>query len=467
MEERAPYLGDRTPRLVRHACVALLLLTAPVAAQSDGDQARPQEEEDVYAGAKTAKDYNPETAIFGPFPRWRSEDGNYNFGVGMIMQFDMATYGQSDQGTARQSLNPDYNAGLRARRGILLASGLIHNDFIVFFAHDIFDTGDAPMDGLRSAVLAYRGLDPWWLIVGQQNIGSPLDAATFSSRRMFMEEAMSSGAFSYAPGTPALGISTLYRTQHNYLRLGLFGVPAKEIGGDSEGYGVHGRATYAPIAERDRALHFGVAGYWRVPTGIRGTFGGTEQFSARPETRVDDTPMVDTGAIPRINDFYFVALEFLAVYDSLAVQAEYHYLGINRYNGPHDTAFRDLSFNGYYVQASYYLTGESPNFYPRQATLWRVQPHNPFDLESNGWGALEVAVRYSHIDLDDGVNDLARGGVRGGIGDNYTIALNWYPTALIRVSVNYVHSDIDNTSDTGLSEGDVIDAIALRLQWEF
>ncbi len=47
------------------------------------------------------------------------------------------------------------------------------------------------------------------------------------------------------------------------------------------------------------------------------------------------------------------------------------------------------------------------------------------------------------------------------------LALNWYPTVLTRVSVNYVHSDIDNLSNTGLSEGDVIDAIAMRLQWEF
>jgi phosphate-selective porin OprO/OprP len=99
--------------------------------------------------------------------------------------------------------------------------------------------------------------------------------------------------------------------------------------------------------------------------------------------------------------------------------------------------------------------------------LWRVQPFDEFDLETGGWGAWEIAARYSHIDLDDGVNDLAGGGIRGGVGTIYTLALNWYPNALVRISANYVHADIDNLSDTGLSEGDVIDAIGFRLQWEF
>ncbi len=445
------------------ALLFAFLLAGPLAAQEQEQD----EEEDVYAGTPEKKQYNPETAVFGPLPRWRSEDGNYNFGVGTVMQFDAGTYGQSDQGNARQSINPDLNAGLKARRGILLASGLIHNDFIVFAAHDVFDTGDAPMDGLRSAVLAYRGFDPVWFMVGQQNIASPLDAATFSSRRAFMEESMGSGAFGYATGTPSLGASVMRRTKHNYIRLGVFGVPAKEVGGDSEGYGLHGRVTWAPIAERTRALHFGLAGYWRVPTVTRGEAGGSESFSARPEMRIDDAEFLDTDTISRINDFYYTSFEFLSVYDSLALQAEYQRLSANRYNGPHDTAFQDLVFDGYYMQASYYLTGESPNYYSRFATLWRVQPFDEFDLATGGWGAFEVALRYSHIDLDDGADDLAHGGIRGGSADNITLGLNWYPTALTKVAINYVHADIDNQSNTGLSEGDVIDAIGVRLQWEF
>ena len=96
-----------------------------------------------------------------------------------------------------------------------------------------------------------------------------------------------------------------------------------------------------------------------------------------------------------------------------------------------------------------------------------MQPFDEFDLATGGWGAFEVALRYSHIDLDDGADDLTHGGIRGGSADNITLGLNWYPTALTKVAINYVHADIDNQSNTGLSEGDVIDAIGVRLQWEF
>jgi hypothetical protein len=123
------------------------------------------------AAAGVTKAYNPETAVFGPLPRWRSEDGNFNFGGGAMMQFDFGTYGQNAQGgpATSQALNPDLEPGIRARRGILLASGLIYDDFIVFAAHDAFDPGDAPMDGLRSAVLAYRRFDPLWFVGGEDD----------------------------------------------------------------------------------------------------------------------------------------------------------------------------------------------------------------------------------------------------------------------------------------------------------
>ena len=303
--------------LVVGLVLAGLFVTPPVVAQQDSaEQATPEpEEEDVYAG-QSRQAYDPETAVFGPLPRYKTDDGNFNIGAGALMQFDLGTYSQDPQGgtPASQALIPELEAGVKARRGIFLVSALLYQDFIFFGAHDFFDTGDVVQDGFRSAVLAYRGFDPLWFLIGQQNTSPPLDASTFSSRRMFMEEAMSSGAFGFAPGVPSLGVSTLYRTPHNYLRLGLHSVPAKDIGGDSEGYGVHGRATYAPIAERTEALHFGVAGYWRKPTVTRGETGGRERFSARPELRIDDTLVVDTGNIERIDSFYYGAVELLGVY---------------------------------------------------------------------------------------------------------------------------------------------------------
>jgi phosphate-selective porin OprO/OprP len=448
------------------AALALLALACgavPGAAQ----EANRQGQGDIYETSPD-REYNPETTVFGPLPRWRSEDGNFNFGAGAIMQFDIGAFDHDPQGSpGTRAPSPDFDTGLLARRGIFLINGILYKDYIFFVSHDFFDPGDRELEGQRSAVLAWRGLDPLWFVVGQQNLPAALDAATFSTRRPFLEESMSSGAFGYAPGTPSVGASLLHRSKHHYLRFGVWGVPVDEYGHDSEGWGVHGRATYAPIAERDRVLHFGISGYWRRPTVKRGDFGGSERFAARPDIDVDGTSLVDTGDIPRVDSFAFGAVEVLGNWGPLSVEGEYHRMMVDRFNGPHEAPFRDLTFDGYHVQASYYLTGESQNFLSNFATLWRVKPNREFDPEAGGWGAFEVAARFAHIDLDDGVNDLAGGGIRGGEGETYTLALNWYPNALIKLSLNLIHADIDKQSDEGLNEGQVVNALGVRLQWEF
>ena len=45
----------------------------------------------------------------------------------------------------------------------------------------------------------------------------------------------------------------------------------------------------------------------------------------------------------------------------------------------------------------------------------------------------EVALRYSHLDLDDKC-------VSGGVMDNITFGVNWYTNAYCKVVFNYIHS---------------------------
>ena len=228
-------------------------------------------------------------------------------------------------GTAIDNLE----GGVRDRRVVLLANALLYKDFIVFGSWNFTDREDRFSDGLRSLVLIYRGFDPWWIRVGQHNLASPLD--TTRGRRPFMEEAMSSGAFAYAPGTPSLGASVSHRGAHHNVRLGVWSVPVKEFGGDRESYGVHGRVSYAPIVERTKALHFGLAGYWRKPTILAGEASGGERFGSRPELRIDeDGFVVDTGRIGYIDSYHYTALELAGVYGRWSFQGELQRLGIDR-----------------------------------------------------------------------------------------------------------------------------------------
>jgi len=57
---------------------------------------------------------------------------------------------------------------------------------------------------------------------------------------------------------------------------------------------------------------------------------------------------------------------------------------------------------------------ESRNYYPRFAAFWRVKPKHDFSLENGTWGAWEIGLRYSVLDLDDETSNLPSGGVREG-----------------------------------------------------
>ena len=420
--------------------------------------------EDPFAGQSAPKKgYNPEQSFFGPLPRFTSPTG-YSFGFSGVFQYDVAGYSQSGQDAS--AAVPDFRDGSRVRRGIMALTGIFPKDWIWAFVYDFADTNDSVIDGLRSALAVYRGFEPWWVILGQQNNGIGLDASNFSSHRVFMEEAMPAGAFAFAPGSPLVGVSTLYRQNNKYIRLGLMGDAAKQPNSVSDGatgdeaYGLHGRFAWAPVAERTKALHVGISSYWRKPDATG--------FSSDPEITLDSTKLIDTGAIANADDYYFVGLEGALVRGSFSAQAEYGVVNIGRTNNQiGEPAFQDLGFNGYYLQTSYFLTGESRNYYPRFAAFWRVDPKNDFSLEAGTWGAWEVGLRYSFLDLDDGAENLSGGGVRGGVAENYTLGLNWYLNPFVRTQLNYVHSNVENLGDNGVQEGDVVHILGTRIQVEW
>jgi phosphate-selective porin OprO/OprP len=93
-------------------------------------------------------------------------------------------------------------------------------------------------------------------------------------------------------------------------------------------------------------------------------------------------------------------------------------------------------------------------------------PANPFSL-AGGWGAWEIAGRYSTIDLNDRL--ALANGIAGGRQTVYTLALNWYINRNVRLMFDYLHGNIakqvspTNFGDTGAK----FDAFAMRTQVAF
>jgi len=77
-------------------------------------------------------------------------------------------------------------------------------------------------------------------------------------------------------------------------------------------------------------------------------------------------------------------------------------------------------------------------------------PDHP--LSKGGWGAWEIAGRYSTIDLND--NNEYGGELR-----DITLGVNWYMENNLKLMFNYIQYDADNYNDDTIFQ--------TRLQWFF
>jgi phosphate-selective porin OprO/OprP len=142
-------------------------------------------------------------------------------------------------------------------------------------------------------------------------------------------------------------------------------------------------------------------------------------------------------------------------------QGEYLYFDIDRAAG-----LPSLQFAGWYAQASWTLTGEMRAYNPSTGSYGTIIPVHPFTA-AGGWGAWEVAGRYSVTDLNDRLG--FKTGIAGGDQVVYTLGLNWYVNRNVRFMFDYLHGTIDKqlSSVLAMPAGAKFDAAAMRAQVSF
>lgn len=183
------------------------------------------------------------------------------------------------------------------------------------------------------------------------------------------------------------------------------------------------------------------------------------RFRHRPEARTDKR-WLDTGRIAGADWYEMVGFEKVINIGSLQIVGEYQTLFMQR-----DAGFNDLLLHGGYIYAAYFLTGEHMPWKRSTGTLDRIKPFENFFLvdrccggHGTGWGAWQVAARYSYADFND--ED-----VLGGIGQSVTLGLNWYWNANTRLQLNYINGNIDNMGATAL--GGDYDIVGARFMIDF
>ncbi|MGE3316422.1 MAG: OprO/OprP family phosphate-selective porin [Planctomycetaceae bacterium] len=227
--------------------------------------------------------------------------------------------------------------------------------------------------------------------------------------------------------------------------------------GDNGGYAMATRLTALPIyKEGERLVHLGVAYSGGDPS------NDAVRYQAAPELFVSETggaafvppdvlaqtpPFVDTGVVSA-NLFNIVGGELGAELHSLYFQSEVLASFVDQIGGS------TVGFWGAYAQFGYFLTGEVRPYNQNNGVFGRVKPIHQFGSE--GCGAWEVAMRWSHLDLSDN-------NIQGGELDNVTAGLNWYLNQFTKFQFNYLHAFLDR-SPRGQSDADIV---ALRAQVDF
>ncbi len=202
---------------------------------------------------------------------------------------------------------------------------------------------------------------------------------------------------------------------------------------DEKRYHFTGRITGLPYYDKanKRLLHLGAAYSYRHPS--------MSEFSAKanPEANLSHT-YVNTGDIKDVKTRTMAGGELALVLNSFSLQSEYIATTVNAKAG-------DYNFSGYYVETGFFLTGESKNYSDEVGFFKRVSPEKNFNPkgENRGYGALELAMRYSHLDLDD--KDIL-----GGTLNDVTAALNWYLNPATRFSLNYTLAHLNNVGNNNI-----------------
>ncbi len=230
--------------------------------------------------------------------------------------------------------------------------------------------------------------------------------------------------------------------------------PSANDGDEDQGYQITGRVTGLPLYKDEgrKLIHVGLAYSLRNPDGARPNYG------VRPESRLALFRTVNPDNLPvsfrlrdaRADDIDLLGAELAGVFGPFSLQGEYIHSAV-------DTTFGgDVDFAGYYAQASYFLSGEHRPYRNDSGVFDRVVPNRNFGFKpADGYGAWELAARYSFADVQDGP-------IRGGEHASYTLGVNWYLNPNARVTLNYVHNDVEHD----LYDGD-FDFLQARFQLEF
>lgn len=401
-------------------------------------------------------------------PQIASADGSQKFAIRGLVQFDAAQYDAKNNVPGRT----DFNSGTNFRRARIGIEGTFARDWNYNLTGEFGGSGTEAA-GLNAAYIEYTGWKPAEGVQARLRVGAwatptGLEDATSNTEGLFLERAAAAEMVrNLAGGDFRSSAGAFFNGERWYASAVLTGALAGNTGEFGEQVGYLTRVAFAPVYGKDYAVHVGASMQGILHVADTGTGTAKVQqvrLRERPELRVDGTRLVDTNNINATGVTAYGA-ELGAYWKNLQVSGEYFRIDVDR------TGASNPSFDGWYIQGAWTLTGESHVWNSANGGFRGVRPAKNFSPADGTWGAFEIAARYSVLDLDDNAGVAGRaapaGGIRGGEQTITSVGLNWYPNAVYRFQAQYEHIDITRLGPTGLQVGEDADVVAVRSQVAF
>ncbi len=355
---------------------------------------------------------------------YKSEDGDFTIKLKGRVHLDAAT---ADDDVTKLDDDVDLR---RLRLGV---AGTVMKDWTYTYNYDSeSDVGYR----VKGAYIGYKGFDHVRISVGNVQQPFSLEELTSSNHIPFMERSLAN-AFA-----PSYTIGALVKTwgDHWSFAGGYFDDNLADRHTNNEGsHSLAARFTFNPIDKRGYKIHLGASTVYRNVGSNQ-----TVSYSSRPESYVTDAKLLSSSTLYDVDDIQTYGLEAALIKGSWLLQGEAMRADVSR----KDNA--DPTFDGGYVQAGWIVTGENYRYSGKNGSFKQIKPKSKY-------GAVELAVRYSTLDLEDK-------NVTGGEEDNVTLGVNWHINQNLRIMANYVYADASPNHD-GLDEN--ADILQLRLQAYF
>jgi phosphate-selective porin OprO and OprP len=451
-------------------------LETKVADQQAAIDALTQQLEADENSARLTKQEAPVWSLAGGRPTITSSDGRFSLAIRTLVQYDQGYYSQSAGAKSLAAANgPDLSSGGNFRRAWLGVQGKLFGDWSYYLNYDFGGSNTEGPGHIQQVWLQYDGLGPFALRVGAFSPSNGLEDATSAGDTIFLERtAPADSARNLAGGDGRNAVSLVYTDDRFFGSIAYSGNKIQDSGAFDEQQAAIGRLAGLFYKSDDLNLLASLGGSYvfkPADTAAGAMGGGTISLSSAPEITVDNTAtkFVTTGAIASDHSWQWGA-EAAGNWKSLYAQGGYFRYGIDL-----RTSKAAYGFNGWYGLATWILTGESRPYNATTGAFANPKPRIPFSLNGGGYGAWELAARFSNLNFNDNAGvagkALPTGGLRGGNQKIWTLGINWYPVSAVKIEAQYQAIDINRLGTKGTvtntQVGQNLSTFALRTQVSF